>query len=268
MVITAMIKSLANNFNIWVISGLAQHLLIIFLFENLSHFSFFFVYLTVLCCTLDMFIFLFDSLGHFKILCGKLIYFYFSSLSTKQGLDQNFCLVFVRGYFSVTSISTAFALSLLAFSLYMQLRHKPRAKVVSYIISGNPFSRSPGFVSQSLSLRVNFFQSYKGRAFVFSQNFIPKQCFIILMTGIAIWTMQCKVKETVMISPYTLWSTGDNFFSVFLYRKMFILLCFVFWILYVCTTAVAPATAVLQLRTPQGRAGKESRFKIKYNKIQ
>ena len=39
MVITAMIKPLTNNFNIWVISELAQHLLIISPFENLSHFS-------------------------------------------------------------------------------------------------------------------------------------------------------------------------------------------------------------------------------------
>lgn len=88
--------------------------------------------------------FLFESLGLFIILCGVLIYFYLSSLSTKQGLHQNFCLVFVGVHFNVTSISKAFVLPLLDIYLFIYLLiHRssisPRLRVPETQYQGTPF---------------------------------------------------------------------------------------------------------------------------------
>lgn len=105
--------------------------------------------------------------GLFSIFCRVFIYFYFNSLSTKSDVDQNFHFVFVSGNFNVSSISKAIALPLLVFLLYIYLRHRPKAKVASYI-SRNTFPGVRlGFLPKSLSSWFNLPSPIMARLYLF-----------------------------------------------------------------------------------------------------
>lgn len=130
-----------------------------------------------------------------------------------------------------------------------------------HIHQGVPFpGLCLGFVPWSLSSWFKSSKFYNGKALfiyfcqvLFLSNVSKSLCLEQL-------SRQCsgKRKKKIMRSPYTLWSTGDFFFSFKFSVQQNI--CFVFWPYYVYTTVVGPANAVLQLRIPVGQDQKRKQI--------